>query len=85
MKHLNVKFHEKDWMGFSDPMPILMLFVNGGVESFAILAAVLVCIEMSIVDTNSHSSTINEDGNDRVAVPVLTDMVSKDGRGRVEV
>ena len=41
-----------------------MPFVDGGVESFAILAPILVCVEMPIVDTNLHSSTVNEDGND---------------------
>ena len=78
-----MKFHEEDWMGCSTP--ILMPFVNGGVESFAILAVVLVCIEMPIVDTNPHSSMVDEDGNDRVVVLVLSNMVSEDGRGRVGV
>ena len=60
-----------------------MPFVDGRVDSFAILAAVLVCIEMPIVDTNPHSSMIDEDGNERAAVLVLLGMVSEDGRGRV--
>ena len=66
-------------------MPILMPFVNGGVESFAILAAILVRVEMPIADTNPHSSTVHEDGNERVTIPVLLGMVSKDGRLRIGV
>ena len=62
-----------------------MPFVDEGVESFAILAQVLVRVEMPIADTNLHLSTIDEDGNDRVAILVLSGMVSKDGRGRVGV
>ena len=62
-----------------------MPFADGRVESFAILALVFVCVEMPIADTNQNSSTIDEDGNDRVAVPVLLGMVSEDGRGRVGV
>ena len=66
-------------------MPILMPFVDGGVELFAILAPVLVRVEILIAYTNPHSSTIDEDGNDRVVVHVLSGMVSEDGRGRVGV
>ena len=66
-------------------MTILMPFVDEGVGSFAILAPVLVCVEMPIVDTNPHSLMVDEDGNDRVAVPVLFGMVSEDGQGRVGV
>ena len=62
-----------------------MPFINRGVESFAILALVLVRVEMLIIDTNPHLSTIDEDGNDRVAVLVLSGMVSEDGRGHVGV
>ena len=43
--------------------PILMPFVNGGVELFAVLALVLVHFEMPIANTNPHSSIVNEDGN----------------------
>ena len=49
-------------------MPILMPFVDAGIESFAILALVLIRVEMPIADTNPHSSMVGEDGNDRVAV-----------------
>ena len=62
-----------------------MPFVDRGVELFAILAVVLVCIEMPIADTNPHSSTVDEDRNERVAVSVLSDMVSEDGQGYVGV
>ena len=68
----------------SRPTPILMPFADGRVDSFAILDAVLVHVEMPIVDTNPHSSTVDEDGNEQVAVPVVLGMVSEDGRGRVE-
>ena len=65
--------------------PILMPFIDGGVELFAVLAAVLVRVKMPIADTNPHSSTVDEDGNDRVAIPMLSGMVSEDGRGRIGV
>ena len=39
---------------------------------------------MPIANTNPHSSTIDEDGNERVAVFVLSGMVSKDGQGALE-
>ena len=61
-----------------------MPFVNEGVESFAILAIVLVRIEMPNVDTNLHSSTVDEDGNDQGVVLVLSGMVSEDGQKRLE-
>ena len=59
-----------------------MPFVDGGIESFAVLAVVLVRVEMPIASTNPHSSMVDEDGNDRVAVLVLS---SEDGRGRFGV
>ena len=61
-----------------------MSFVDGGVELFAILAAVFVCIEILIVDTNPYLSMVDEDVNERVAVSLLSSMVSEDGQGRVE-
>ena len=62
-------------------MPILMPFVDIEVELLAILALVLVYVEMPITNTNPHSSTVDAFGNDQVAVPVLSSMVSEDGRG----
>ena len=62
-----------------------MPFIDGGVELFAVLATVFVLVEMPIAGTNPHSSTIDEDGNDQVAIPVLSSMVSEDGRGRIGV
>ena len=70
----------------SCPTPILIPFVDGGVESFAIVAAVLVRVEIPIADTNPHSLTVDDDGNEGVVVPVLSGReVSKDGQGRIGV
>ena len=60
-----------------------MPFVDGRIDLFAILAAVLVRIEMPIADTNPYSSTVDEDRNKQVAVLVLSGMVSEDGRGHI--
>ena len=62
-----------------------MPFIDGGVESFAILAAIVVRVEMPIADTNPYSSMVDEDANDRFAVYVLSGMASEDSRGRVGV
>ena len=51
-------------------MPIFMSFVDGGLKLFAILAPVLVSIEMPIADTNLHSSMVDDDRNDQGAIPV---------------
>ena len=61
-----------------------MALVDRRVEGIAILATVLVRVAMPIADTNPHSSMVDEDGNKRVAVPMLSSMVSKDGPGHVE-
>ena len=45
--------------------------------------AILVHVAMLIADTNPHSSTVDEDGNERVAGPMLSGMVSEDNRGHV--
>ena len=60
-----------------------MALVDRRVEGIAILAAVLIRVAMRIVDTNPHSSTVDEDGNKRVAIPMLSGMVSEDGQGHV--
>ena len=60
-----------------------MALVDGRDEGIAILAAVFVRVAMPIADTNPHSSTVDEDGNKRVAVPMLSCMVLEDGRGHV--
>ena len=65
------------------PTPIRMALVDGRVEGIEILAAVLVRVVMPIADTNPHSSMVDEDGNEGVAVPMLSDTVSEDGRGHV--
>ena len=44
---------------------------------------VLVRVAMPIADTNPHLSMVDEDGNERVAVPMLSGTVSEDGRGHV--
>ena len=67
------------------PKTILMPFVDEGVELFTILVLLLVRVEMPIADTNPHSSTVNEDGNNRIAVSVLSGMVSEDGQRHVGV
>ena len=67
----------------SYPTPIYIALVDERVEGIAILAAVLVRVVMPIADTNPHSSTVDEDGNERVAVPMLSGMVSEDSRGHV--
>ena len=56
-----------------------MALVNGRVEGIAIMAVVFVCVAMPIADTNLYSSTMDEDENERVAVPMLSSMFSKDG------
>ena len=61
-----------------------MALVDGRVKGIAILTPILVRIAMPIVDTNPHSSTMDEDGNEQVAIPMLSGIVSKDGRGHVE-
>ena len=57
--------------------------VEESVEGIAILAAVLVRFAMLIADINPHSSMVDEDGNERVAVAMLSGTVSEDGRGHV--
>ena len=54
----------------SYPTPIRTALVDGRVEGIAILAAVLVRVAMPIADTNPYSSMVDEDGNERVAVPM---------------
>ena len=56
-----------------------MALVDGRVKGIAILAAVLVHVAMPIADINPHSSMVNEDGNERDVVPMLSGMVSEDG------
>ena len=69
---------------FSCPTPIRTALVDGRVKGIAILATVLVCVVMPIADTNPYSSImVDEDRNERVAVPMLSGMVSEDGRGHV--
>ena len=63
--------------------PIRMALVDGRVKGIAILAAVLVRVVMPIADTNPHSSMVDEDGNERVAVPILSGMVLEERRGYV--
>ena len=63
--------------------PIRMALIDGRVEGIAIRAAVHVLVAMPIVDTNPHSSTVDEDGNEQVAVSMLSGMVSEDGQGCV--
>ena len=60
-----------------------MALVEGSVEGIAILAAVLIRVAMPIADTNPHSSMVDEDGNERVAVAMLSGTISEDGRGYV--
>ena len=60
-----------------------MALVKGSVEGIAILAAVLVRVAMPIADTNPHSSTVDEDGNEQVAVSMLLGTISKDGQRHV--
>ena len=60
-----------------------MALVYKRVQGIAILGTVLVRVAMPIADTNPHSSTVDEDGNERVAVPMLSGMVSEDSRGYV--
>ena len=60
-----------------------MALVDGRIEGIAILAAVLVHVVMPIADTNLHSSMVDEDGNERVALPKFSGMVSEDSRGHV--
>ena len=38
---------------------------------------------MLIVDTNPHSSMVDEDGNERVAESILLGTISEDSRGHV--
>ena len=38
---------------------------------------------MPIADTNPHSSMVDEDGNERVAISMLSGTVSEDGQGHV--
>ena len=47
------------------------------------MAAVLNRVAMPIVDTNLHSSMVDEDGNERVPESILLGTVSEDGRGHV--
>ena len=47
------------------------------------MAAVLVRVAMLIVDTNPHSSMVDEDENERVPESILLGTVSEDGRGHV--
>ena len=54
-----------------------MALVDGSVEGIAILAAVLVCVAMPIADTNPHFLMVDEDGNERVAVPMLSGTISE--------
>ena len=65
------------------PTPIRTALVDGRVEGIAILTVVLVCVAMPIADTNPHSSKVDEDGNERVAVAMLSGTISEDGRGHV--
>ena len=60
-----------------------MALVEGSVEGIAILAAVLVRVAMPIADTNPHSSMVDEDGNERVAVSMLSGTVLEDGQEHV--
>ena len=60
-----------------------MALVDGRVKGIEIRVAVLVHVAMPITDTNRHSSMVDEDGNKRVAVPMLSSMVSEDGGGHV--
>ena len=69
----------------SCPISIRTALVEGSVEGIAILAAVLVHVVMPIADTNPHSSMVDEDGNERVVVPMLSSTVSEDGGGHVGV
>ena len=57
-----------------------MALVDGRVKGIAIRAVVLVRVAMPIADTNPHSSTVDEDGNERVAVPMWLGIVSEDGQ-----
>ena len=57
--------------------------MEGSVEGIAILAAVLVRVAMPIANTNPHFSMVDEDGNERVAVSMLSGTISEDGRGHV--
>ena len=68
---------------FSCPTPIRTALVEGSVEGIAILVACLVHVAMPIANTNPHSSMVDEDGNERVAVPMLSGTVSEDGQGHV--
>ena len=60
-----------------------MALVDGRIKGFAILVAVLVRIAKPIANTNPHSSMVDEDDNERVAVSMLSGMVSEDDRGCV--
>ena len=65
------------------PIPIRTALVEASVEGIAILSAVLVRVAMPIAETNLHSSMVDKDGNERVAVPMLSGTVSKDSQGHV--
>ena len=73
-----MKFHEVDWMGYSAALPQSVRHLSRE-ASKAILAAALVCVAMPIADINPHSSMVDEDGNEQVAVPMLSSTVLEDG------